>query len=163
MHQNERWSTEAVEEIIDSLKAKPGALLPILHAIQDRFGYIADDVVPVIAEKLLLTRAEVHGVISFYHHFRSTPQGQHRVQVCRAEACQAMGGRALEQHAKESLGVDYHQTTADRSITLDAVYCLGNCATAPSIRIDDDIHGRVDNDKFDRLVSACRGEKKEAV
>jgi formate dehydrogenase subunit gamma len=164
MCQSQRWTPEAVQQIIDELKHKPGALLPILHTIQDKFGYIADEAVPVIAEGLVLTRAEVHGVISFYHHFRTTPPGKHIVQICRAEACQAMGARELEAHAKASLGVDYHQTTADRSVSLEAVYCLGNCATAPSIRIDDDIHGRVDNDKFDELMSECKAEiNKEAV
>jgi formate dehydrogenase subunit gamma len=156
-------TAETVSAIIDELKHKPGALLPILHAIQDRLGFISDTVVPIIADKLLLTRAEVHGVISFYHHFRTTPPGKNKVQICRGEACQAMGSRQLEAHAKQSLNIDYHQTTADRTVSLDAVYCLGNCATPPSIRIGDDIHGRVSPDRFEQLMKQCRPDSKEAV
>ncbi|KEF29892.1 NAD-dependent formate dehydrogenase gamma subunit [Marinobacter nitratireducens] len=138
--------------ILDAHRHQPGALLPILHAIQDRLGYIPPETVPLIADALQQTRAEVHGVISFYHHFRTTPPGSHVVQLCRAEACQAMGGRALEQHVRQRLAVDYHQTTTDREITLEPVYCLGNCACAPSIRVDDSIHGRMTPEKFDRLA-----------
>ncbi|HEC72749.1 MAG TPA: formate dehydrogenase subunit gamma [Methylophaga aminisulfidivorans] len=155
------WTQASIQTIIDGLKHKPGAMLPILHAIQDEIGYIPETAVAQIAESLLQTRAEVHGVISFYHHFRTTPPGKHLIQICRAEACQAMGCRSLEQHAKESLGIDYHQTTANREFSLEAVYCLGNCATAPSIRIDDDIHGRVSLDRFDALVSRHRQNMKE--
>lgn len=146
------WTPQSIQDEIDALKHKPGALLPILHAIQDRFGHIPKDAVPIIAESLRQTRAEIHGVISFYHHFRTTPPGSHVLQVCRAEACQAMGARSLEAHAKTKLDVDYHQTTRDREITLEAVYCLGNCACAPSIRIGDRVHGRVTAEKFDRLL-----------
>lgn len=146
------WTPQLVRDEIDALKHKPGALLPILHAIQDRCGYVPREAVPIIAESLQLTRAEVHGVISFYHHFRSAPPGRHVVQICRAEACQARGSRALESHAREALGIDYHQTTADREITLEPVYCLGNCACGPSLRIGDRIHGRVTPETFDRLV-----------
>ncbi|WP_111414923.1 formate dehydrogenase subunit gamma [Billgrantia lactosivorans] len=146
------WSPQLVRDEIDALKHKPGALLPILHAVQDRCGYIPREAVPIIAESLQLTRAEVHGVISFYHHFRSAPPGRHVVQLCRAEACQARGSRALEQYARETLGIDYHQTTADREITLEPVYCLGNCACGPSLRVGDRILGRVTPEKFDRLV-----------
>jgi formate dehydrogenase subunit gamma len=162
MSSAKEWTTQSIQQIIDKLKHKPGAMLPILHAIQDEVGYIPDKAVSQIAESLLQTRAEVHGVISFYHHFRTTPPGQHTIEICRAEACQAMGCRALEQHAKNTLGIDYHQTTADRSFSLEAVYCLGNCATAPSIRIDDEIHGRVSLDKFDVLVAEHQKEMKEA-
>ncbi len=141
-----------IERIVEGLKHKPGALLPILHSVQDHFGYIPESSVPIIAEKLQLSRAEVHGVISFYHHFRSHPVGCRVVHVCRAEACQAMGGRTLEEHVKVRLGVDYHGTSSDNEFTLEPVYCLGNCACAPSIRVNDDIHGRVTPQKFDRLV-----------
>lgn len=143
---------EQARAILDAHRHRPGALLPILHAIQDRLGYIPPETVPLIADALQQTRAEVHGVISFYHHFRTTPPGSHVVQLCRAEACQAMGGRALEQHVRQRLAVDYHQTTTDREITLEPVYCLGNCACAPSIRVDDSIHGRMTPEKFDRLA-----------
>lgn len=146
------WTLPMLQDSIDALKHKPGALLPILHAIQDRFGHIPREAVPLIAESLQLTRAEVHGVISFYHHFRTVPPGRNVVQLCRAEACQARGSRALESHARETLGIDYHQTTADREITLEPVYCLGNCACGPSLRVGDRIVGRVTPERFDRLV-----------
>lgn len=148
-----QWTPELIQAEIDALKHKPGALLPILHAIQDKFGYVPTEVVPQIGDALNQTRTEIHGVISFYHHFRTSEPGSHTLQICRAEACQSMGSRALEAHAKASLNVDYHGTTADREITLEPVYCLGNCACAPSVRIGDDIHGRVSPEKFDRLVS----------
>lgn len=146
------WTAAMVREDVDALKHKPGALLPILHAVQNRIGYIPEGAVTIIAESLRQTRAEVHGVISFYHHFRTHPVGSHVIHVCRAEACQAMGGRMLESHIKDRLGVDYHGTTADNEFTLEPVYCLGNCACAPSIRVNDDIHGRVTPQKFDRLA-----------
>jgi formate dehydrogenase subunit gamma len=148
-----QWTPELIQAEIDALKHKPGALLPILHAIQDRFGYVPTEAVPQIGDALNQTRAEIHGVISFYHHFRTSGPGSHTLQICRAEACQSMGSRALEAHAKASLNVDYHGTTADREITLEPVYCLDNCACAPSVRIGNDIHGRVSPEKFDRLVS----------
>jgi len=156
------WTEQSIQLIIDGLKHKPGAMLPILHALQDEIGYIPNKAVSQIAESLRQTRAEVHGVISFYHHFRSSPPGNHRIEICRAEACQAMGGRQLEQHAKNRLGIDYHQTTADRSFSLEPVYCLGNCATTPSIRIDDDIYGRVSLDKFDALLNEHQKQMKDA-
>lgn len=154
-------SLQQVAEVITSLQDKPGALLPILHGIQDQLGYIPTDAVPMIAEALNQSRAEIHGVISFYHQFRTTPPGKHTVEICRAEACQAMGSRQLEAHAKEALGVDYHQTTSDRSISLEAVYCLGNCACAPSVRVNDDIVGRVDAEKFDKLVEKLKTQTLE--
>jgi len=143
----------SITKIIDALKFKPGALLPILHAIQDQYGFIPDASIAIIAESLHQTNAEIHGVISFYHHFRSSPPGAHTIEVCRAEACQSMGGRTLEAHAKTKLGIDFHQTTKDGQFSLDAVYCLGNCANAPSVRINDDIHGRTTLDKFDHLLN----------
>lgn len=146
------WTPDMVRDEVDALKHKPGALLPILHAIQSRIGYIPEGAVAIIAEALQQTRAEVHGVISFYHHFRTHPVGSKVIHVCRAEACQAMGGRALEAHIKTRLGVDYHGTTADNEFTLEPVYCLGNCACAPSIRVNDDVHGRITPQKFDRLA-----------
>lgn len=147
-----QWDRAAVQQILESLQHKPGALLPILHAIQDSQGYIPPESIQMIADALQQTRAEVHGVVTFYHHFRLSPPGKHVVQICRAEACQARGVRALEAHAKNTLGVDYHGTTADREITLEPVYCLGNCACGPSIRVGDQIMGRVDAERFDTLV-----------
>lgn len=143
-----------IQQIIDQLSDKPGALLPILHEVQHEFGYIPPHAIEPIAKALKQTAAEVHGVISFYRHFHTSKSGTHRVEVCRAEACQARGSRELEAHIKDSLDIDYHQTTADRNITLDPVYCLGNCSCGPNIRVGDDIIGRVSTKKFDKVVNA---------
>lgn len=145
-----------LESLVEQHRYLPGALLPMLHAIQDEFGHVPDSAVPVIAQGLNLSRAEVHGVITFYHHFRQHPPGRHVVQVCRAEACQAVGAVALEAHVKKCLGIDFHETTADGVVTLEAVYCLGNCAVGPSLRVDDDIVGRVTPERFDEIVSDLR-------
>lgn len=155
--------TSAVQASIDKLIAKPGALLPILHDIQDALGYIPPSAVPQIAKALNQSTAEIHGVISFYHQFRTHPVGKHNVEICRAEACQAMGSRALEAHAKSSLGIDYHQTTADGAIFLEPVYCLGNCACSPSVRIGDRVHARVTPERFDALMEELRIEKLEVI
>ncbi|MCG8312855.1 MAG: formate dehydrogenase subunit gamma [Pseudomonadales bacterium] len=147
--------TEAVtrlDSIIRAHQHKPGALLPILHQTQQAFGYISPQAVTEIAKALSLSQAEVHGAISFYDAFHKEPQGKHRIQVCCAESCQAKGSRALEQHAKAHLNVGFHQTTSDREITLEPVYCLGNCACSPSIRVNDDIYGRVTHSQFNALV-----------
>jgi len=142
-----------VQDIITALKDKPGALLPILHGIQDALGYIPADCIPNIAAALNLSRAEVHGVISFYHYFRETPPGKHTIHLCRAESCQAMGSMALEAHVKSKLGIDFHQTSEDGQFSLEPVYCLGNCACSPAIQINHDIHGRVNCEKFDQIIT----------
>ena len=139
---------------LEQYRDMPGGLLPLLHAIQAAIGYVPAESVAEIAGALNLSRAEVHGVISFYHDFRSEPAGRHVLQICRAEACQAMGSRALEAHAKNTLGIDYGDTTADGAISLQPVYCLGNCACSPSVRIDDDVHARVDAQRLDALLAA---------
>ncbi len=126
-----RSQPEQIQQAVDSLKDQPGAMLPILHAIQDRFGYIPDDAVPIIAESLRHTRAEVHGIISFYHHFRTRPSGRRVIQVCRAEACQAVGARALEAHAKASLG--WTSTRPARTTNSPWNRCTA-WATAPAAR-----------------------------
>ncbi len=145
---------DVIEQLIEQHRETPGALLPLLHAIQERVGYVPAECVGSIAAGLSLSRAEVHGVISFYHDFRSAPAGRHVLQICRAEACQAMGSRELEEHARRTLGIEFGQTSADGAITLEPVYCLGNCACSPSIRIDNTIHARVDAGRFDALLSA---------
>ena len=145
---------QKINEIVDDLSLLEGALLPILHAVQDQLGYIPSSSVPILCRRLNLSRAEIHGVISFYHDFRTEPVGAHAVQICRAEACQAMGSRALEAHAKLALEISFGATTEDGRVTLEPVYCLGNCACGPSIRIDDRVHARVDNRRFDQLMSA---------
>jgi formate dehydrogenase subunit gamma len=149
----ESTTTETVQTIIAELKDKPGALLPILHAIQDTLGYIPEDSVPAIAQSLALSRAEVHGVISFYHYFRDTPPGKHTIHLCRAESCQAMGSNKLEDHVKAKLGIDYHETSADGQFSLEPVYCLGNCACSPAIQIGDEVYGRVSTDAFDAIIN----------
>ncbi len=142
-----------IQAILTELQDKKGALLPILHAVQNALSYIPPESVPTIAAALNLSRAEVHGVISFYHYFRDTPAGKHTVRICRAESCLAMEGGALETHIKEKLGVDYHETTSDGHFSLEAVYCLGNCACSPAIQIDNDIHGRVSPEGFDEIIA----------
>ncbi|MEP7043148.1 MAG: formate dehydrogenase subunit gamma [Dokdonella sp.] len=147
----------AVKAALDAHRDLPGALMPILHAVQDALGHVPAAAVPLIAHELNLTRAEVHGVISFYHHFRSHPPARTLVQICRAEACQALGARALEAHAKQSLGIDFHESTADGAITLEAVYCLGNCGCGPSVLIGaDELHARVTPAAFDALMRKAR-------
>ena len=148
----------AVESALERFGQQPGPLLVVLHAVQDALGYIPTAGIPRIAEVLHLSRAEVHGVVTFYHYFRTHKPGRHVIQVCRAEACQARGGGALEAHAKARLGVDFHETTADGATTLEAVYCLGSCATGPAVRIDGRLHGAVTPERFDALVAA--GEPK---
>ena len=150
--------SDAITRSIATHRHRPGPLLPILHAIQDELGWVPDEAVPAIAGALNLSRAEVHGVISFYHHFRTTPPGRHVVQVCRGESCQAKGGTALEAHAKRRLGVDFHATSADGAVSLEAVYCLGNCACSPAVRVDDEILGRVDAESFDAVIDELRAE-----
>ena len=146
-----------VRAALDANRDRPGALMPVLHAVQDSVGYVPDDAVALIAHDLNLSRAEVHGVISFYHHFRTHAPGRHVVRLCRAEACQALGARALEKHAKQSLGIDFHETTGDGAITLEAVYCLGNCGCGPSVLVDpDELHARVTPESFDALVGRLR-------
>jgi formate dehydrogenase subunit gamma len=138
------------------LKSLPGALMPIFHAVQEAVGYVPKDSVPLIAQELNLSRAEVHGVLTFYHYFRKERGGRHVVHLCRAEACQAVGAVELESHAKRSLGIDFHGTTADGAITLEPVYCLGNCALGPSLMIDDQLQGRVSAGRFDELIKQTR-------
>jgi formate dehydrogenase subunit gamma len=143
---------ETVTAIVSRRKDTPGALLPVLHAIQAAFGFVPPAAVPLIATGLNLSRADVHGVITFYHYFRDSPPGRHIIHLCRAEACQAMNQRALEAHAKERLGVDFHQTTANGAFTFEPVYCLGNCACSPAMMVDDELYGRVTPERFDEIV-----------
>ena len=147
----------AVLDACARLKALPGALLPILHAVQKALRFVPKDAVPLIARELNLSVAEVHGVVSFYHYFLQERPGRQVVHLCRAEACQALGSVALEAHVKATLGVDYHGTTRDGAITLEPVYCLGNCALGPSMMIDEQLHGRITPDRFDALMTQSRG------
>ncbi len=146
------YKAEILDIVRDHIDME-GSLLPILHAIMDRLNFIPEEAISLLAKKLNLSSAEVSGVISFYHDFRKERVGSHKVQICRSEACQAMGSRDLEKHVKTSLGIDYGESTKDQLIYLEPVYCLGNCACSPSVRIDDDIHARVTPDSFDNLIS----------
>ena len=152
------WDKNAVTQVIDSLKDKPGAMLPILHGIQDTLGYIPKGSVPLIASALNVSRAEVHGVITFYHYFRESPPGKHTIHVCRAESCQAMNGAELETHAKAKLGIDYHETTEDGNFSLEPVYCLGNCGCSPAVSIDGEVYGRVTPERFDEMLDEVRAQ-----
>src|SRR5215470_15464771 len=124
-----------IRRLAEARATEPGALLPILHAIHE-IGYVPETAVPIVAEVLNLSRAEVHGVVTFYHFFRTKPPGRQTVYVCRAEACQSMGSRALEDYARRKLGVDFHETTSDGRFSLEPVYCLGNCACSPAVMVD---------------------------
>lgn len=142
--------------LIAQHKGMPGALLPLLHAIQDDIGYVPESSYSQIAKALSLSVAEVHGVVTFYHHFRTHKPGRHVLQICRAESCQSMGSEALEAHAKKCLNVDYHQTTTDQAVTLEPVYCLGNCALSPAVMMDDEVYGRVSAADLDALMSEAK-------
>jgi formate dehydrogenase subunit gamma len=144
---------DAVLDVTGRMKDMPGALLPVLHGVQQALGYVPEVSVPLIARELNLSRADVHGVITFYHFFRSKPSGKRVIYVCRAESCQAMGAVALEEHIKQRLGVDFHETTADGAYTLEPVYCLGNCACSPAIMVDDELKGRVSAKQFDAWLA----------
>src|ERR1700746_4008147 len=149
----EAWSAERTAEIIAQHVDQSGALLPILHGLQAAFGCIPEPAVPMVAEALNLSRAEVHGVVTFYHNFRSEPPGRHVLKLCRAEACQAAGGDALAAAAQSRLGIDIGHTTPDGRVTLEAVYCLGLCATAPSAMLDDRVVGRLDEPRLAALLT----------
>lgn len=150
------WNRDQVRDIVRRSKDQPGSLLVVLHGIQDALGYIPPEAVPLIADEVNLSRAEVHGVISFYHYFRDTPPGRHTIQICRAESCQSMNGGKLEEHAKQTLGIDYHETTRDGVFSLEPVYCLGNCACSPAVMVDHEIFGRVTPEGFDAIVDEAR-------
>ncbi|MBS0416542.1 MAG: formate dehydrogenase subunit gamma [Proteobacteria bacterium] len=144
---------ETVRRIVADMKDRPGPLIEVLHSVQAALGHVPSDAVPIMAEALNLSRAEVHGVVTFYHFFRETPPGKHTVQICRAEACQSMGADALVAHAKKRLGVDFHETTPDGVFSLEPVFCLGNCACSPAAMIDGRLYGRVSPQRFDELVA----------
>lgn len=145
---------ESVQQALAAHAGQPGALLPVLHAVQAALGHVPADSVPAIAQALNLSRAEVHGVITYYHFFRSAPPGRHVVQVCRAEACQACGAEALLRQAEGLLACARHETRADGRVTLEPVYCLGLCASSPAIQIDDRVHARVTPQRLERLCAA---------
>jgi formate dehydrogenase subunit gamma len=141
-----------VADAVRKFAAEPGPLLEILHRVQDQLGCVPAEAVAPIAEALNLSRAEVHGVLSFYHHFRQHAPGRYRVQLCRAEACQSMNARALEEFVRGRLRIGFGETTRDGRVTLEAVYCLGNCACAPAMMVNGELHGRVTPERVTELV-----------
>jgi formate dehydrogenase subunit gamma len=153
MSAHESWSEERTRAIVCHHTHLEGPLMPILHAVQDAFGFVPEEAVPVIAEVLNLSRAEVHGVVTFYHDFRREPAGRKVIKVCRAEACQAMGCESLVKYAEDRLGIECGETTADGRVTFETIYCLGLCATAPSAMVDGKIIGRLDTAKLDKILA----------
>jgi formate dehydrogenase subunit gamma len=150
------WDAERARELIEARQNLPGALLPILHALQEEFGYIDEAAVRMVARSLNISQAEVHGTISFYHHFRHSAPGDHVLKICRAEACQSMGCDRLIRHVESGLGVKLGETTADGSVTVEQVFCLGLCAMSPAVMLDEEPYGRVSPDVVDFLISSIR-------
>ena len=147
-----RQVAERTQAVVEDLAGLEGPLLPILHEVQKEFGCVPDEALRTIAEELNLSRAEVHGVMSFYHDFRKEPTGRHVLKICRAEACQSMGGDALADGVRSALGIDWHETTPDGRVTLEPVYCLGLCSCAPAAMLDGELHGRLDEAAMSELV-----------
>ncbi|MGE0223910.1 MAG: formate dehydrogenase subunit gamma [Acetobacteraceae bacterium] len=148
----EPWNEQRAAEIIGAEAGREGAALPILHALQHAFGCIPAEAVPMVASALNLSRAEVHGIVSFYHEFRRKPPGRHVLRVCRAEACQALGADALVAHVRDRLKVDWHETSADGGVTLEPVFCLGLCAVGPSALLDGQPLARLDAERMDAVL-----------
>jgi len=148
---SEDYDKQAASKIIEQFDSRPEMLVQILHAFLDRFGWITDEAIRQLASELNLSRADVHGVVSYYHDFRTSPPGKHIVKICEAEACQSMGSRELSEHAQESLGLGMHESNDD--VTLEPVYCLGNCACSPAIMVDGKTFGRVSTNRFDEIVA----------
>ena len=151
-----RIDSETTSEIVAGFGSKPEMLVQILQTIVGRFGWIPEETIRQLADELNLSRADVHGVVEYYHDFRTEEPGRHIVKICQAEACQAMGSRELTGHAERSLAMSLHDTEND--ITLEPVYCLGNCACAPAIMVDGKTYGRVDEPRFNALINAMRGD-----
>lgn len=153
MDQPPAWDAERAQALIGELTTLPGAMLPILHRLQEEFGYIDDRAIPMIAVGLNVSRADVVGVVHFYHDFRTEPPGRHMLKVCRAEACQSMGCEAVVEHLTAKLGVALEATTADGAVTLESVYCLGNCALSPAAMLDGKLYGRFTPERADAVLA----------
>jgi formate dehydrogenase subunit gamma len=149
----ESWSEERASQVIRAEQHREGPLLPILHGLVETFGYVPEPAVPLVADALNLSRAEVHGVVSFYHDFRREPAGRHIVKLCRAESCQAAGCERLADHLEERLAVGFGETTMDGRVTLEAIYCLGLCALSPAAMIDDRLVARLDEERLDAVLA----------
>jgi formate dehydrogenase subunit gamma len=150
------YDAGVASNIIAGFDAKPEMLIQILHRFVEKFGYVSEDAIRQLASELNLSRADVHGVVSYYHDFRTEPAGKHIVKICQAEACQAVGSRELTAHAESKLGIPMHSTQDD--VTLEPIYCLGNCACSPAVMIDGQVFGRVDAVRFDELVGRMGGD-----
>lgn len=149
----EEWDEVAAGTIVDRIGTSEGRLIVVLHAIQDHFGYVPEAAVPLLADRFNLSRAEIHGTISFYHDFRSAPAGRHVLKLCRAEACQAAGARALHERLQRDLGIAWHETTPDGHLTIEPVYCLGLCATGPAALLDEEPLVRLDASSLEARLS----------
>jgi formate dehydrogenase subunit gamma len=149
----ESWSAARAAEIIEAERHREGPLLPILHGMMAAFGYVPEPAVPLVAEALNLSRAEVHGVVTFYHDFRREPAGRHVVRLCRAESCQSMGSDRLADHLAARYGVGFGETTPGGEVTLEAVYCLGLCAQSPAAIVDDRVVARLDEARLDAVLA----------
>lgn len=156
------WSAARAAELIEQHRSQAGACLPILHALQAEFGHVPSEAVPMVAEALNLSRAEVHGVVSFYHDFRRTPPGRHVLKLCRAEACQAVGTDKLAAELKARFGIGFHEATVDGRLTLEPVFCLGNCACGPAAMLDDRVLGRVDLKKIEQHLARHAAEERKS-
>ena len=150
----QEWNEDIARQTISEFITQPGALIEALHRIQDTFGYVSDAAIILLASSFNLSRAEVHGVASFYHDFKRSMPGKHVIKVCQAEACQAMGSDALTDTVKTTLGIDFHATSEDGNFTLEPVYCLGNCACSPNIMVDKQVYARMTADKFSSLMNS---------
>jgi formate dehydrogenase subunit gamma len=153
-----RWSKELAVEVVEKHRSERGPLLPILHELQELFGYIDPEATCLLAGELNISQAEVYGVVTFYRDFRAQPAGNTVIRLCRGEACQSMGAEQLARHARETLGVEFGGTTADGMLTLEQVFCLGNCGLSPAIMVDGRLKGRVDEAGFDLIVANCQTE-----
>jgi formate dehydrogenase subunit gamma len=156
MQQASTGIAERTAAVIDELKGLEGPLLPILHGLQEEFGHVPQEALPLVAKALNISNAEVHGVVTFYHDFRREPAGRHVLKLCQAEACQSMGSEAVAAQVKQLLGIGFHETAKDGSVTLEPVYCLGLCACAPSAMLDGEPIGRLDAGRLDEIVEAVR-------
>jgi formate dehydrogenase subunit gamma len=151
MPENPQWDCARASEIVSTHAGRDGAALPILHALQDEFGFVSDEAIPIIASALNLSRAEVHGIVTFYHDFRSKPAGRHILKLCRAEACQSMGGLDLSEELLRREGLQWGETTPDGALTIEAVYCLGLCACAPAALYDGEPIARLNHAALESL------------
>ena len=156
MPRYDEWDPGEATKIVAARAHEQGAAIPILHDLMERFGHVDRSIVPILADALNLSRAEIHGTVTFYHDFRDHPPGRRTLKVCRAEACQSRGAFAMHDALKEKLGIDWHGTTPDGAITIEPVYCLGLCACAPALLIDEEPVGNVDVDALDDLIAEAR-------